>query len=186
MSSGAEVLYAGSTSAPAPEPPPNAPAPESGAAVLYVGEANAAPSERADTPAEIAAARAADPVRVLYGDSAFVAELPDGAIPGADIAEWRQVAQDIGATSEDVIAYRNIVQAHLQEPVTVEQHEAWKQEAAVMMQERGYTTADLELARRFVARDPRLHAELGRGFGSHPKVVERMIEMARSARWTGK
>lgn len=110
-------------------------------------------------------------------------ELPDGAIAEFDSKAGRQVAQDINAHADDVSAFRSLAS---QPAPTVEQHAAWKSESTAMLKAREFTASDIDLARRYVAAQPKLYAALDRGLGSHPKVVERMVLLARSARNSGK
>lgn len=121
--------------------------------------------------------------RRMFGDTAFVAELPDGAIADFDAKAGRQVAQDIGADSDDVTGFRMLAS---QPAPTAEQHTEWRNAAEIMVKQREFTPADIDLARRFVARDKRLYAALDGGLGSHPRVVERMVMLARAARNAGR
>lgn len=121
--------------------------------------------------------------RRMFGGTAFVQELPDGAIADFDSKAGREVAQDLGAASDDVVGFRMLAS---QPAPTAEQHAEWKAASELMLKEREFGPADIDLARRFVTRDKRLFDALDTGLGSHPRVVERMVMLARSARNAGR
>ena len=127
-------------------------------------------------------ARALTAAGSLYGETTFEAELPEDALPDIDHLEWRECAKDLGANSDQVRAF---VALESQDPPTEEQHAAWVKESKTMLKERGYSDADLALARRLVERDPRVRDRLAAGTGSHPKVVEAFIQLAHAARRRG-
>lgn len=165
----AERLYA---AVPTPEAHTPAVAPPDAAQRLFSEPEAAAPRTDPDIG------------RRMFGDTAFTSELPDGALPNFDSKAGREIAQDLGADPEDVVGFRMLAAQHA-DP-TAEQHTGWRRAAETMLKERAFTPADIDLARRYVARDPRLHAALDRGLGSHPQVVERMVLLARSARSAGR
>lgn len=186
MTSTADRMYPTTAEASnAPAAPALPPAEQSIADRLYGPKP--LPPKRTDIPPAIRAERQNDPARQFFDDEkAFVSELPDDSIPGIDAREARKVALDIGAEPPDVAAYRHLAAKHAAEPVTKELHETWVAESRQMLSERGFTDADMALARRFVARDHRLHDALADGLGSHPQVVQRVIELAQRARAAGK
>jgi len=177
----AQRLYAGTTpDAAAAAPIEAAPHPDQARAErMYPDEPP--PEVRTDVPDEIAAMRAADPARRMFGATAFAQDLPDGSLPGIDVVEARQVALDLGVEAVDLRELRTLANAEAEPDV-----EAWRVESHAMLTQRGFTAADLDGARQLACRDPRVKSYLdATGLGDHPKVVERFVELARRARVNG-
>lgn len=160
-----------------PSTPPDTSEP---AAAVPVDETRQAPpAPRTDVPPHIAGLRSADLERRLYGaQSTFQHTLPDGALgPDIDHAEAREVAMDLGAEDADLQTLASLAR----EAPTDEQVDAWRAETQQYLQRMHVSAGDLDLARALVARDPRLAAYLdSTGLGNHPKVVERMISLAKT------
>jgi hypothetical protein len=175
----ADRLYGGSeeqSPSPASAPPP---------APALVDRSCApppAPASRDDVPDAVKALREADTARRMFSPAkAFAADLPDGSLPGVDIAEAREVAADLGVEPADLREFRALANDTTEPDV-----EAWRVQSHEMLAERGYTTADLDAARQLARRDPRVLDYLdATGLGDHPKVVERFIHLARRARIAG-
>jgi hypothetical protein len=178
-------LYGGSeatTPAPAPTPPKDEAAI---AEALY--KPAPAPVPR-DLPAAVAELRAT-PERRLFDvarNSTAIAvgalDLPEYAI---DNAEAIRVTADLGASADDLAEFSTLVGQH--RDVDQSTFDAWHAEASAMVGEgKEFSASDLDMARRFVARDPAVHAYLDRsGLGSHPDVVRKVVQLARSARGRG-
>lgn len=180
----ANRLY-GDTQPPAPPPPPAAvPAPDdrsdqARAERMFGGEAP--PEPRTDVPDEIKELRAGDTARRMFPGTAkaLAAELPEGSLPGIDVAEAAECALDLGAEAVDLRELRTLVVA---EP----DPEGWQAASREMMKRQGFGEADLDAARQLARRDPRvLNFLVDTGLGDHPKVVERFIHLARRARVGG-
>lgn len=174
------------SAAPVPNAAPAQPSVNDMADRLYGAPAPA--PEREDTPREILEERLADAGRRMYPafkqlGHAIPTELAEA---GVDAREWTEVATDLGGNLDDLATFSSLAQAHFNEPTTPEMHAGWMQDSQTLIKERGITPAELNDARKFVARDPRLFALLDQGLGSHPKVVERMVELARTARRAGR
>jgi hypothetical protein len=144
--------------------------------------ASPAPAARDDVPDAVKALREADTARHMFSPAkAFAADLPDGSLPGVDIAEAREVAADLGVEPADLREFRALANDTTEPDV-----EAWRVQSHEMLAERGYTAADLDAARQLARRDPRVMDYLNAtGLGDHPKVVERFIHLARRARIAG-
>lgn len=142
------------------------------------GKAPPEPEPRADVPAAVRELREGNPARALFGEAAFEDVAPDGALPGLDMPEVRQVFQDLGMADGDAKALVEL--ANIDDGTSPEE---WRGQALQVIKERCFTPADLDLARRYVARDPRVRQFLNEtGLGNHPKVVARAVELARAAR----
>jgi hypothetical protein len=172
MSDAASILYG--TTATSAETPPATSATPSVADVLY-GPAKAYTGDT-NAPEAIRAERKADGARALYSpQAAFKFALPDDAVSGADVPAWREVAADVGASPEDAAEFVRLVS----QPADDEQRAQWAAESKAL----NIAPADLQAARAFVARDPRLFELLdATGLGSHPRVVARVVSLARAAR----
>jgi hypothetical protein len=119
-----------------------------------------------------------DAASTMYG-SAFSTELPDG-IPGLDAPAARAVAQALGAEHQDVSEFMREFQRVQHEPPTDEQRAMWRADAQADLKLRGFTEHDLSLARKLVARDPRVGELLDRtGLGDRADVVRGFIHLAR-------
>lgn len=137
-------------------------------------------------PAAILDMRRADPARRMFdANKAFAQALPDGSLDGYDHAEARQIAADVGASHDDLSMLRSLHAASANAGDDV--RGGWHAESLDRMRRNDFNDADLDHARAFVARDPRVFAYLDRtGLGSHPDVVERFVALGRAAKLAGK
>jgi hypothetical protein len=144
-----------------------------GEAPKYGGDKNA--------PADVQAARAADQARQMYSPQRFFADaLPDAAIAGLDHAAAREVLGDLQAAPEDAAQLVALVNNDEDDGAT------WQAQSAQFIKDNGLTESQLNDARRLVARDPRVKEFLDNtGLGNHPKVVARVVELARAAKLRG-
>lgn len=183
---GARLYGGGDAQSAAPVPtPPKA----EGAIAGTIAEALYKPApepEGRDLPPAVADLRDT-PERRLFDigkGSTVIAEgaldLPDYPV---DRAEAIRVTSDLGATTEDLGQLATLVAQH--RDVDPDQFAAWHAESTAMVGKE-ITADDLELARRFCARDPAVFGYLHRsGLGSHPEVVRKFVQLARSARGRG-
>lgn len=153
-------------------------------------------AEISPIPDDILALRESDGARRLYSPQKIFADvLPvdmiDEEVPvslkAAVIGELREMAADIGASTQDVANLRSISN-NLPEEVSHEQRVAWHEEAVDLLNaEFGQTAATaFKDANRLVRRDPRLAAIFSGGLGDHPQAVLTMARLARTARLNGK
>lgn len=162
-------------------------APASSPAATDVAPSPTTETERQDIPPEIAEMRKADAARAMYGATAFVSEMPNGSVNGLDVPEARQVAQDLGASSADVQTFRSLAATHLAMPADAATRTQWQTEANSYLQRMSISESDIDNARALVARDPRVWQLLEQtGLGDHPNMVQRFIDLARTARASGK
>lgn len=195
----ANTMLAGAAPAPS-APQTGVEASEQLAAALYP-----APKPRpVDTPpnAEIAALREAEPARQVYKDAdqfgpngGAVRELALAVNPRGTAAELEgqqtrlaAVMTDIGMNRDDVSQLASFAEAYARKPPTAEEKAAHERAATKELRAQygdGFDDAMAD-AMKLAKRDPRLHQFLGvTGLGSHPWVVSRMVELARSARARG-
>jgi hypothetical protein len=119
-------------------------------------------------------------------DATFRQALPDDAVPGADISEWRRCARDLLAEPDDARMFASLVAVNLETPADEAAVAHWRTQSTRLIQDNGYSQSDLDAARRLVARDPRVFALLERtGLESHPRVVDAFLRLARKARLRG-
>lgn len=193
---------AGSTTTPASSAPPSTgvEALERVAAVLYPSPA----PRPVDAPpnAEVAALRAADSARQIYRDEDQFG--PNGGAVrdlamavnhrgSAQSLEHQQVAlaavmTDIGATRDDVARFAGLADGLAAKAPTIEEKAAWERSAVKDLRAEygpGFDAA-MRDAQLMVRRDPRLKEFLDKThLGSHPAVVLRFVELARSQRAKG-
>lgn len=166
---------------PEPEAPAKSDAPASSTASALYGKPDPAPA-RTDTPPEVAESRKTVE-RGLYGDTTFVQELPDDAIEGLDAREARLIAADVGASADDVRAFRTMLEQHVKAPASAEQRAAWRDDTLKLLEGNKVGAAEFAAADRLAGSDPRLAALLKTtGYENEPKTVMRFVELARSMR----
>jgi hypothetical protein len=126
-------------------------------------------------PESVKLLRAGDEGRVMHSpQGTYRTALPDDALPGLDVQAAREVAADYGASNDDVAQF--VALARGARHATAEDLAQWEAQCEAAQ----IPDADLQLARDFVARDPRLFHMLDEtGLGSHPKVVARFVELAK-------
>lgn len=150
----------------------------------------------APIPEAVQALRDADSARRLYSPQKTYAEalpldmIQDEApanIKAAAVAELREIAADVGATPDQVMALRAVGHS-MPAVVTLEQRTAWHEEAVDLLNAEFGQGAAMALkdATRLVNRDPRLAALFASGLGDHPQAVLTMARLARAQRSAGK
>ena len=158
--------------------------------------ADAQPVAIAPIPEAVQALRDADSARRMYSPQKTYAEAlpldmiqdeaPDN-VKAATVAELREMAQDIGASTQDVMALRAIGN-NMPPEVTLEQRTAWHEEAVDLLNAEFGQGAAMAFkdAARLVQRDPRLAAIFNGGMGDNPQAVLIMARLARQARLDGR
>ncbi len=131
--------------------------------------------------------------RAIYGGEQYRLNIPDNmlddapeaasldpAIRKAAIAETREMAADLGLTSEDVAELKSLA-ATVKEPPSAEQRAAWVAESTeALKREYGEQWQDaLRDAMRLVNRDPRVaQVLLHNNRGDHPRYVMLFAKLA--------
>ena len=113
--------------------------------------------------------------RALYSaQSTYGAMIPDDANDVLDVRAAREVAADYQVDATDA---SELVSMMRQLPQVSEDDRAkWHADSVAL----NIPREDLERARAFVARDPRVFDLLERsGLGNHPRVVQRVVHLAR-------
>lgn len=143
--------------------------------------------------------RAADRTRSMYPRT-WEQELPDGMLDGKGVdpeqaaivvQEWREVAQDLLAVPGEARAFLSVVRENgAMGTVAQETIAQWETDAvARLVEQHGERQAARLLAdaKKVVSRDPLLVRTMNiNGLGSHPKVVELMVNAAQRLRTAGK
>lgn len=172
----ADRLYPSSSAAAAPATPaaPSA-SPTSLAERLFAPDP--VRREDAEAGADVKANRDADPARRLFSAQGMYQDvLPDDVLPGLDVVSAREVAADLKADPADVTQFVTLMRSL--PTVTEETQAGWRAESKDL----GIADADIARARDYVKADPRLHRLLDEtGLGDHPRVVSRIVELARAA-----
>jgi hypothetical protein len=144
-----------------------------------------------DVPAEVRTLREADPDRQLFSAQKEYAEVVKD-YPGATdteravLAETREWFADFALNSQEAQTVTQVFNTELRDGIPSDETvAAWGREATQETFRRYGRDAEARLAdaRLLVRRDPRVRQVLERsGMGSHPRVVQLLIEKARSER----
>lgn len=181
-------LFGGSTPGPGSEPASPAQASEKTKTELQLAESIwGRPAPPAPELSEAVRALRDTPERRLFdagkGSTLFAEgalDLPEYLV---DREEAVRVGADLGATGDEMRAFSTLVVQH--RDIDQETFDSWHR-ASVAMIGREISQADLDLAKQFVARDPRVHEYLARsGLGSNPDVVRQAIALAKRERSRG-
>ena len=206
----ANALYGGGTTAPPEMVAPAVETPGSVAAgKLYADSpsegpdtaAKAAPGvteEAAALPADVTALRASEDNQ-LYSRIAGYDGVPleaaldnidaSAEVKAASALEYRHMAADAGASADQASQVLATIQGFINTPPTLEQGAQMQSGAAELLTAKygDEAQAMLDLAKRMVARDPRVHALLGRtGAGNDPRTVMTVVELAIKQRTEGR
>jgi len=109
-------------------------------------------------------------------------------VAAKNVAELKEVFADVGASRTDASMFLAEAKGLAKTPPTAEQSKAMQVDAMRQMREtygpKAYDT--LQLAQKFIKRDPRLASFLSTtGIGDAPRVVMRMAELALDAKARG-
>ena len=142
-----------------------------------------APEPYKDTTvsAEKRAERAESTSRTLYSaQSTYGAVIPDDASDVLDVKAAREVAADFRVDANDAA---ELVSMLRQLPnVSEEERTGWHEQSVAL----NIPKADMDRARAFVEKDKRVFDLLDHtGLGSHPRVVQTVVHMAREAAMRG-
>jgi hypothetical protein len=125
-----------------------------------------------------------------FGVDAEVVIAPE--VKAAAIMEFRAMFADIGLPAPEAREVVDIAKQIGKDVPTPEQESAWTQDAAKRLLDTNggdlaAANADLALAKALVQRDPRLKKVLEvTRLGSHPRVVELVVQRARSEKMRGR
>ena len=154
-----------------------------------------------DVPPSIAELRKADSASSLYTPEGMhgqaVREVFDTWIDPMATAEQRtatfrelaNITTDIGASHQDLRNFASYVTQLERNPPTEQQEHDMQVKCGQVLRERYGADADrmADMARRLVARDPRIAEYLNEtGLGNHPDVVLRFVELAQSEQGRGR
>jgi hypothetical protein len=174
--------------------PPAAPAPAESAK-----PADTPAPPKAEVPKEIQELRDQDSARRLYTPQAtyrdalpdnLLAEAPDlpAEVQSAVVAEFREMAADFQASTQDVAEVRRAINS-VTAPPSTEQRAQWHDEIVERLNAEYGTGAKQALrdAHKLIARDARMVKILNHnGVGDHPDLVLKFARLARTARLNGK
>lgn len=152
-------------------------------------------------PGDIKDARNADTARSLYSPQVtFGKVIPETIFEGdaevaklsagmqrAVVAEVREIAQDLGMTTDDVLALRSVGQ-RCNSPVTDATRQEWRAEATRRLTEiyGADTQTAYQDAMNFVRRDPRFAKAIEHGGrADHPDAVVLFAKLAKQAKAAG-
>ncbi len=120
-----------------------------------------------------------------------VAEIPDH-VKTAAVQEYRAIFHDLGVAPTEAREVVTLARQLGKEPPTAELEADWVRQASQRLVDMNGGSIEeantaLSLAKALVQRDPRLKAvlELTR-LGSHPRVIELMVQRARSEKMRGR
>jgi hypothetical protein len=152
------------------------------------------PNHNDATPAPIREMRDADTDRKMYSpqnmlkdslpDDTFTEVVGEGitdASKAAAVAEWREIAADVGMSNNEVKQFVGLYKQNITNPPTPEQNDKWRNESVKLLKERYGERADsmLGMADKLVKRDPRVqHLITHGGLANHPQVVLSIAEAA--------
>jgi hypothetical protein len=180
-------------SSPAPAAPPARPSEP--APLTYPSMEQPAELPTLDLPAEIRALREADPDRAMYSPQRTYADVVKDYAGATDteravLAEAREWFADFALDHQEAKSVAETFNAELASGIPSDETvAAWGREATqeTFRQYGRDAEARLADARLLVRRDPRVRQVLERsGMGSHPRVVQLLIEKARSERNRGR
>jgi len=152
-----------------------------------------APMKAEELPAEVAALRNEPARRIFSAEKTYastgIATLFTGQPNAVDeVHSWSNILSDHDASPQEASALIGLVRTVRSDPPTDETVESWGRQALAQVRQQYGDRADdlLAAARRLVARDPRVSRFLvDSGLGSHPRVVNMLIEKAASLRSAG-
>jgi hypothetical protein len=160
---------------------------------LYPQE-KALPNANETTPANIREMREADNERKIFSPQQQLADaIPDGVFADvtaegitdehktAAVAEFREIAADVGMGGQEVKSFVGLYRENLATPPSDEQVANWHEASVKRIQEKYGQRADavMGLAQKLVERDPRVGQIIKNGrLGNHPAVVEMVVEAA--------
>lgn len=207
LSAMAAALYP-QQAAPSPAPVEASPPPTEAAAEVEPSHAvepghTGAPGEAQSPaepaiPAEITALREGE-AKSLYSRISGLESLPlesaldlpevDPAAQAAAALEFRHLAADVGASPDEAAQLLATMQGLVATPPSAEQAAQMQASAAEMLTAKygAEAPAMLDLAKRMISRDPRVHALLERtGAGNDPRTVITAVELAIKQRSQGR
>lgn len=150
------------------------------------------------TPDHIKALRSAEPGAGLYEYGAGLLPEFERSVEAVDVPEeiktaaakeWRAIAADHGLAPNDASTVMAEVRTFQAQPPTPERAAQLQTECRTMLRERYGDKGNemLELGRKLVARDPRVHDLLARtGAGNSPRILGLVIEKAIAERARGR
>lgn len=131
---------------------------------------------------EVTTQQETDPARLMYSPQVQYRDvLPDSAFPTSeDAAAARELVADIGFSLKDI----PMLKAAMKMELTPDQRAASRAKAEEMLSRQFGEDADQVLAdtRAWIAADPKRVALFNTPAGDDPKVVMRMVELARAAK----